>query len=258
MRYAIFDIDGTISQAGQPISSSIAEALLMLREHCQVVFASARPVRDMLPLLPEALHNAVMVGCNGGMAWQCGEFMINEKFDADCVTQILGWLDKAQAAYVVESHWQYGFSPVSHDFHDYVRSLNVTFPPVERKAVMAQGINKILILDIHLRDEVLGYLSAQPFNVVEKLHRADNCFDLMPGHTDKANALDRLAIAPENAIVFGNDLNDQAMLARAGHSVVVGEFEPATVPHQRVAFNQVAQTIQALAKDAAELSQRPS
>lgn len=251
MRYAIFDIDGTISQAGQPISASIANALLALREHCQVVFASARPVRDMLPLLPEALHDAVMVGCNGGMAWQQGQFMINEKFEADCAAHMLGWLDDAQAAYVVESHWQYGFSPVAHDFHNYVRSLNVTFPPVERDAVMAQGVNKILILDMDLREDVLCYLTAQPFNVVEKLHRTDNCFDLMPGHTDKVNALDRLDIAPEDAIIFGNDLNDQAMLARAAHSVVVGTFEPTTAPHQRVAFSQVAQTIQALAEDIA-------
>ncbi|BBG30676.1 HAD-IIB family hydrolase [Zymobacter palmae] len=247
MRYAIFDIDGTISQAGQPISSSVAEALLALREHYQVVFASARPVRDMLPLLPDELHDAVMVGCNGGMAWQRGEFMINEKFDADSAASMLGWLDNARAAYVVESHWQYGFSPIAHDFHDYVRSLNVTFPPAERDTVMAQGVNKILILDMALREPLLEYLSAQPFNVVEKLHRFDHCFDLMPGQTDKVNALDRLAIAPEQAIIFGNDLNDQAMLARAAHSVVVGEFQPATPPHQRVAFDEVAQAITALA-----------
>lgn len=247
MRYAIFDIDGTISQAGQPISASIADAILALRERCQVVFASARPVRDMLPLLPDALHDAVMVGCNGGMAWQRGEFMINEKFDADSAACMLAWLDEAQAAYVVESHWQYGFSPIAHDFHAYVRSLNTTFPPVDRQIVMEQGVNKILILNMVLREELLRYLSTQSFQVVEKLHRFDDCFDLMPSQTDKVNALDRLAIAPEHAIIFGNDLNDQAMLARAGHSVVVGEFTPATAPHQRVAFEQVPQAIQALA-----------
>lgn len=247
MRYAIFDIDGTISQAGQPISAAVADALLALRKRCQVVFASARPVRDMLPLLPEALHDAVMVGCNGGMAWQRGEFMINEKFDAASAIHMLSWLDDAGAAYVVESHWQYGFSPVAHDFHDYVRSLNVAFPPAERDVVMAQGVNKILILDMALRDPLLSYLSEQPFDVVEKLHRFDNCFDVMPGHTDKVNALDQLNIAPEQAIIFGNDLNDQAMLARAAHSVVVGEFEPKTLPHQRVPFDQVAEAITALA-----------
>lgn len=247
MRYAIFDIDGTISRAGQPISASIADAILALRERCQIVFASARPVRDMLPLLPEALHDAVMVGCNGGMAWQRGEFIINEKFEPHSAAHILNWLDDAQAAYVVESHWQYGFSPVAHDFHAYVRSLNTTFPPVECDVILQQGVNKVLILNMTLREALLRYLSAQSFPVVEKLHRVDNCFDLMPSHTDKVNALDRLAIAPEQAIVFGNDLNDQAMLTRAGHSVVVGDFEFETTPHQRVAFEYVSHAIQALA-----------
>ena len=247
MRYAIFDIDGTISQGGQPIASGVADAIVALRERCQVVFASARPVRDMLPLLPDVLHDAVMVGCNGGMAWQRGDFLINEKFDAESADKLLKWLDRAQAAYVVESHWQYGFSPVQHAFHDYVRSLNTAFPPVDREAVQQQGVNKLLILNMELRESLLGYLDEHVPHVVEKLHRFDNCFDLMPSCTDKVNALDRLNIAPEQAIIFGNDLNDQAMLARAGHSVVVGEFEPATPPHQRVAFNQVADTIRNLA-----------
>lgn len=243
MRYAIFDIDGTISQAGQPVTRRVADAIVALREHCQVVFASARPVRDMLPLLPDALHDAVMVGCNGGMAWQRGDFLINEKFDAESADQLLAWLDNAQAAYVMESHWQYGFSPVPHAFHDYVRSLNTTFPPVKREVVLRQGVNKLLILSMELRELLLAYLAEHFPHVVEKLHRFDNCFDLMPSCTDKVNALDRLDIAPEQAIIFGNDLNDQAMLARAGHSVVVGEFEPVTPPHQRVAFDQVADTI---------------
>ena len=251
MRYAIFDIDGTISHAGLPISPAIAHALQTLRQHCQVVFASARPVRDMLPLLPAPLHDALMVGCNGGMAWQSGEFKINDKFEPDSAAHMLTWLDNARAAYVVESHWEYGFSPVEHDFHAYVRSLNETLAPVDRNAVMVQGVNKILVLDMALREQLLQHLSEQSFNVVEKLHRFDNCFDLMPSQTDKVNALDRLCIDPADAIIFGNDLNDQAMLARAGHAVVVGTFEPATPPHQRVPFDDVAATIHSLA---AELS----
>ena len=74
-------------------------------------------------------------------------------------------------------------------------------------------------------------------------------FDLMPSHTDKVNALDRLGIDPADAIIFGNDLNDQAMLARAGHAAVVGTFLPATPPHQRVPFDKVADTIHSLAAE---------
>lgn len=248
MRYAIFDIDGTISQRGDPLSPAMAEAITAARTRFQVVFASARPVRDMLPLLPDHLHDAVMVGCNGGMAWQRGKFLIDEKFEPDVIAQIVAWLDEAHAAYVIESHWHYGFSPVAHVFHDYVRSLNTRTPPIECRTVLKEGVNKILILDMHLRDTLLAHIAEQQWDLVEKHHRMDDCFDLMPRHTDKVNALDRLEITPEHAIIFGNDLNDQAMLARAGHAVVVGSFESHTPPHQRVGFEEVPKAILTLAQ----------
>lgn len=243
MRYAIFDIDGTISQGGQPITAAMANALSAARAHYEVVFASARPVRDMLPLLPDHLHDVMMVGCNGGMAWQGGNFLINEKFPQDTIAAIVDWLDDVNAPYVIESHWQYAFSPVEHAFHDYVRSLNTELSPVARDGVMAEGVNKLLILDMALRETLLDHISTQDWQVVEKLHRADHCFDLMPHHTDKAHALERLEIPLSQAIVFGNDLNDQTMLARAGHSVAVGAFDFETPPHQRVSIDEVPQAL---------------
>lgn len=247
MHYAVFDIDGTISQAGRPITELMAEALLIARQRYQVVFASARPVRDMLPLLPDALHDALMVGCNGGMAWQSGMFLFNDKFAPKTGNAIVTWLDDRQAPYVAESHWHYAFSPMPHAFHHYIRGLNAEHAPISPSVIKSEGLNKILILDVTLRNEVLDFIKTEGLDVVEKLHRQDACFDLMPSHTDKVNALDRLAIAPEKAVIFGNDVNDQAMLARAGYSVVVGDFEPEIPPHQRISFERVPHAIKAFA-----------
>ena len=54
----VFDLDGTISFSGREIAPDIIAELKKIEElgH-QIVFASARPIRDLLPVLPEQLHS---------------------------------------------------------------------------------------------------------------------------------------------------------------------------------------------------------
>ncbi|MEF3331441.1 HAD hydrolase family protein [Oceanobacillus oncorhynchi] len=62
----VFDIDGTICFDGKTIDSSIIQALEEIKAagH-QVIFASARPIRDLLPVLPKSLQQEKLVGGNG-------------------------------------------------------------------------------------------------------------------------------------------------------------------------------------------------
>ncbi|WP_280954061.1 HAD hydrolase family protein [Lactococcus protaetiae] len=59
----VFDIDGTICFNGVKIADDILSALTALEKHGhQLVFASARPVRDMLPLLANFSENFLIGG----------------------------------------------------------------------------------------------------------------------------------------------------------------------------------------------------
>lgn len=50
----VFDLDGTICFKGQPVSEKILSALSKLTDQGhEVIFASARPIRDILPILRE-------------------------------------------------------------------------------------------------------------------------------------------------------------------------------------------------------------
>lgn len=50
----VFDLDGTICFKGKPLSVGIINALEACRQSGhEVIFASARPIRDLLPVLPE-------------------------------------------------------------------------------------------------------------------------------------------------------------------------------------------------------------
>ena len=63
----IFDIDGTICFDGCSIDPSIKQRLFKLRQaNHNVMFASARPIRDLLPVIPEFADDT-LIGGNGSI-----------------------------------------------------------------------------------------------------------------------------------------------------------------------------------------------
>ena len=67
----VFDIDGTTSFNGMVIEPAIErEIYALLRAGHRVVFASARPVRDILPMLSDdvrAHSGLALIGANGSL-----------------------------------------------------------------------------------------------------------------------------------------------------------------------------------------------
>jgi len=54
----VFDLDGTICFKGQPGSDTILKSLEKLEtQGHQVIFASVRPIRDLLPVLDKRFHS---------------------------------------------------------------------------------------------------------------------------------------------------------------------------------------------------------
>ncbi|MDQ0495280.1 HAD family hydrolase [Paenibacillus brasilensis] len=66
----VFDLDGTICFKGQPLDEQVCHALDACMQHGhEVIFASARPIRDLLPILPKEYHHFRMVGGNGAFTY---------------------------------------------------------------------------------------------------------------------------------------------------------------------------------------------
>ena len=117
MNNYIFDIDGTISQGGKKVERDICQAIKTLAQYHQIFFASARPVRDMLPMIDESLHTqATFIGCNGGMAYKNGEFLFSHTIEAQDVEMILTFLKQNQIPYVLDGVWHFAFSENTHPF----------------------------------------------------------------------------------------------------------------------------------------------
>lgn len=225
----IFDLDGTVVKQGQPISQHIANELIALSKEHEIIFASARPVRDMLPLLPAELVNSLLIGCNGGMAWQGNSCLISNNFADDILVDILQLLSDTKTPYVIDGNWAFCCSDanvlsnhlptITHEFHEYIRSLSNEEGTA--KDIVEDGVTKVLILDGSKKALFENFTSNN--NLCINHHRHDDLFDITPAKDNKYDTLKKLKISVEESIVFGNDSNDFKMLEHAKISVFVGD-----------------------------------
>ena len=220
MKTYIFDIDGTISKNGKPIDPDIHQSLESLSQDNKVIFASARPVRDILPLLPKQFHSATIVGCNGGMIWEDNRLKSIHYFEPEAMNIILSYLKANHVPYVLDGSWHYAFSSVDHPFHDYVRSL--TDHEVSESSILDGGVIKILILDNRHYDPLHDLLDANSITYSSAYHKQDDFFDITPQDNNKYSSLLGYGIDFSSAVAFGNDANDFLMLDNAAVSVYIG------------------------------------
>ncbi|HEI6365700.1 TPA: HAD hydrolase family protein [Staphylococcus aureus] len=81
MRF-VFDIDGTLCFDGRLIDQTIIDTLLQLQhDGHELIFASARPIRDLLPVLPSVFHQHTLIGANGAMISQQSKISVEYNID---------------------------------------------------------------------------------------------------------------------------------------------------------------------------------
>ncbi|AIT09548.1 hypothetical protein LO80_05935 [Candidatus Francisella endociliophora] len=216
----IFDIDGTICDNGKHIEENIQEEIKSLYNKHNVVFASARPIRDMLPILNKEFHSSLLIGCNGGIHYKNGDFGKTHHFETNIIKQVVNFLKKGNIPYVLDGDWHYSLSKITHPFHDYIKSLS-NYEYLENDLI-EKGITKLLILDNTKESEVTEFLGSfnEKFNLNK--HTKDSLFDITPNHNNKYIALKECGLNMQESICFGNDHNDFMMLDNAHISVFVG------------------------------------
>lgn len=218
----VFDLDGTICFKGQPVSEKVLVALekLMAQGH-EVIFASARPIRDLLPVLHERFHNYSMIGGNGSLVSRNGRIIHAQSFTDIQINAIKSLLSEFNATYLIDGKWDYSYTgPEDHPI------LNNLDPSQLAKKVdidIHQSIIKILILTSDNMAEFTKRVAT--LDVVTHTHGDENVLDISPKDVHKWSALMKLGIKQDEYIAFGNDANDVTMFMNAKHSVMVGYHE---------------------------------
>lgn len=221
----IFDLDGTICFKGKPLSPAITRALHQLEEagH-RIVFASARPIRDMLPVLPKPFHNGTLIGGNGALISENGTITFSQAFSPAIVESLMSTLHEHQATYLIDGEWDYSYTgrtdyPIltNLDPHRLAKNIPVSEHP---------SIVKLLILSSTEKESLLETLGEM--DIILHLHAQEDVIDCSPKGIHKRAALSHLNIT--DYIAFGNDANDITMIEGARHAVMIGDHQ-ALRPH---------------------------
>ncbi|TQR15663.1 HAD-IIB family hydrolase [Psychrobacillus soli] len=243
----VFDLDGTICFKGQPLCEEITEALQYCRHmgH-EVIFASARPIRDLLPVLPKEMHMYHMIGGNGTFVANDGKITHLTSFDHQTKEQIKQIIEDLKLSYLIDTEWDYAYTGSTE--HPIFRNLD---PDQLAKNIsihkMEQMIKVVLFPNEHV-SEILSRLNL--LHVRTYIHRQENILDISPIGTDKWIGLQKLNVKEQDFIAFGNDANDIPMFQFATEAVCVGKHEEL----QKVATWNVESNAGAVADKIKELS----
>ncbi|MEK3889657.1 HAD-IIB family hydrolase [Bacillus sp. FSL K6-3431] len=218
----VFDLDGTICFKGQPVSEKLLIALeKLVGQGHEVIFASARPVRDLLPVLHERFHQYPMIAGNGSMVAIKGKTISTVSFDEETLENIVHLIRAYNVSYLIDGDWDYaytgpGIHPILNNLDPQRRAKNVKLDELE-------SILKILMLTSDNMEAIQKRLSK--LDVVVHSHGNERVLDISPSGIDKWSGLQKLGVQEGEYIAFGNDANDITMFQHAMYSIMIGESQ---------------------------------
>ncbi|TQR21716.1 HAD-IIB family hydrolase [Psychrobacillus vulpis] len=218
----VFDLDGTICFKGNPLSKGIVHALDGIRaKGHEVIFASARPIRDLLPVLPDHMHHCSMVGGNGAFVAKEKEIIKVTTFDAKTTEAIRSLIEKYQLTYLIDSHWDYTYTgsqkhPIYRNIDPNQLATNVPIDCIEEMV-------KVVLFPNDNEEQLVQVLHNLPVQVYE--HYQEGILDISPLGIDKWKGLQVLGVEEGAYIAFGNDSNDVSMFLHAKEGICIGENE---------------------------------
>lgn len=217
----VFDIDGTICHDGQTIPIEIEtflnETILRNPVH-RLIFASARPVRDIIPLLSNELRQTYLIGGNGTMIYYQDKPIYLNTLPPRTTATLISYIQNNKLDYMIDESWDYAFSgaglaelKAKVDVLEKAKNLPIDEIKSPVKMLIANYSDEIKVKNdlAHLELDVISY-------------PRENCLDLLSKGINKASAL-RHILGESPYIAFGNDLNDLEMLTAANYSVCVGD-----------------------------------
>lgn len=230
----VFDIDGTLCFDGKTIDQSIIEALTALQEAGHtIIFASARPIRDLLPVLPATFHAHPLVGGNGCFTSQNG-IITTTTFSADVLNALTHIIDTHKLTYLADGKWDYAYTgDVAHPIYKNIDKRSAKNVAISQ----LQHVCKLVLFQPS--QQVLTALASLPVSMTT--YKNEQAIDISPLGINKVAGLKLLNI--DNFIAFGNDSNDQCLFEHATYSVCVGNNDVQQYASVKIEKEEVAERI---------------
>lgn len=231
----VFDLDGTICFKSQPISTEISNALWQLQSaNHSIIIASARPIRDIYPVIPEWMKYCDMVGGNGAFVQKDQSIKVTA---FDCFSELEKIIHKYDLAYLADSDWDYAYT--GNSSHPIYKNIDPDKLAIAHHSyeTLPSIVKLVLFTD---QTEVLQALQQLPVEI--HIHHNEALIDISPQNIHKHTGLTKLGI--NEYIAFGNDANDITMFQHAKESICVGTHPAASkIADKQINADQITETI---------------
>lgn len=224
------DIDGTILKQDHTYTDLTKQAIKQAKQRgLEVFLATGRPLHEIHDLAEELSIDS-FIGYNGAYAVHQKEVIVNETMDKNVVQQLLK---------IANEH--------GHEMTLYTNGINyftnLKDPHVQRFIEIFQ-MNKNKVYEDAASQHVLGMtvMKLEPHqpSIYEiepnlrlsqvNIEGATHAYDILRTNVNKGEAikkiLDLLQIPPEQAIAFGDGMNDKEMFETVGASFAMDNAHP--------------------------------
>lgn len=231
-KIAFFDIDGTLVDEEKRIPEDAIEAIRRLKEQgIEPVIATGRAPYFFQDLAKQ-IGIESYVSLNGAYVRYRGEDLYESKIPVEVLEKLVGLAGKNGHELVFEGKNTYFATSPEHPFvYEAVASLKVVHPEADADFWKKEGIYQVF-LHCESQEEHL-YPSELPELRFVRWH--SKAMDVLPNTGSKAEGikalLDTLGIAPEEAIAFGDGLNDKEMLQFVGLGIAMGNSHKELIPY---------------------------
>jgi hydroxymethylpyrimidine pyrophosphatase-like HAD family hydrolase len=227
MGVIVLDLDGTLLRADKSLSSASRDAMLRAKAagH-ELVFATARPPRLTLSLLPAELAGEFVVCYNGAQVLRHGHVLRQQAIPAADVAGVFSYLERAAPGIARGFEHEDQLYAIGSFEHHFPRTSYAPMPAALRSG---RASPKILV-DVAQGLALTGLLRALPPTCHAILTDGGTLCQIMPAGADKATGvafvLEAVGAGFDEVVAFGDDHNDLPLFRRAGCAVAMGNAVP--------------------------------
>jgi len=232
MNYKILflDIDGTILKPDHTYTESTKDAISQLKKQdVEVFLATGRPLHEV-DELAEELQIKSLIGYNGAYAVYQNETIVNEPMDSSVMKEFLNIAEENSHELVCYTNQRNYFTSLTDPaVRKFIRAFNL----VKNDTLSDDVVDSILgatVLNVENSGEALYEFKTDVHLSPVNVYGMNNNFDIIRKNVNKGiaveNILQRLGIDPNQAIAFGDGMNDKEMLGAVGEGFAMENAHP--------------------------------
>jgi len=219
----VFDLDGTICFSGTSIDQRIIKAIHSMEERgFTVIFASARPIRDMLPLIDKDFPKNMLIGGNGSIIRKENQLQVVCPIDAPSLQKLKELIKKYDLDYLLDDKWNYSLK----NRNDLLANINQKIDAQKlAKNVPIEEITQAIKCNLlNLAQDTYENLkqAVQNLPLSNVIHTDNRSIDLSARGINKYSTLQNYFENTEYT-AFGNDENDLELLKNAKLAILIGD-----------------------------------